>query len=124
MGKKDPRTLGCVRVMMSRLYSQMRENEGNPILPGIFETDIAQQAVAASMETTKREIEMMDQRKRLQDEYDRIYNNKKKIAESRYEELQRRLSSDLQHTESLQEAEEEELQFVESFAAGNIKSSA
>jgi hypothetical protein len=42
---------------MTRLYNRSQEAQGNPFLPGPFDTDAAEQDVATSLDTTKRELQ-------------------------------------------------------------------
>ncbi|KAI8345070.1 hypothetical protein B0O80DRAFT_504680 [Mortierella sp. GBAus27b] len=63
---------------MSRLFNREQEAQGTPVMPGPFDTDDAQRAVTASMESIKKEMDIITGKRQYQDNYEKTVLNARK----------------------------------------------
>ncbi|KAI8345423.1 hypothetical protein B0O80DRAFT_504400 [Mortierella sp. GBAus27b] len=91
LGKKR-RTFDAIRARMSRLFNREQEAQGTPVMPGPFDTDDAQRAVTASMESIKKEMDIITGKRQYQDNYEKVLEKKRKIADSSQKEQLTKLS--------------------------------
>ena len=112
---KEPRTLDSIRTKINRIYNARQGSQGAPLLPGPFDTESAQEAVAATLAEANEELTMLGRKRQYHEEFGKIQRRKQKYADKRNPEMLRRRAFDEESGEELKKIRLMERRFQQKF---------